>query len=541
MTFKKTIRKIISLGRHYFYEEGIELYNQGRFVEALERFTKLTGKGRDPNSLHSNLASFYSGIIHRNLGLLVLHKGDYEEAVSHFTMALEFNPTHYEIYNYLGVAYNNWKKYQKAMIAFSKVMELAPELLSLRYKVAIVLYNLQKYDQARDELSRLITLYPQFADYHYHLGVVNAHQKCMDEAQKSFSKALELNPQYFQAKVQLALTYGAQGEFQSAIRMLKELIQQKPAYADLHYTIGVIKGAQKDWKGAAKGIKKALELNPNYSNAHFILGILSLRDFNYEEARKAISKALDLGLEEGKQVLAKNILDYLEKKNDLQSTEGVGSDPAGLDPLQEEYVDAMFRAIPNHLTIVPDYFELLEKFGSKWDRPLLTTLAQLYEDELVEKPDFPDLAFQLGMVYMQMEAWDKAVLAFVRAIEVNPHFFKVRIQLYKVFLKIEMQEKAKTELEYLLNQGIRFPDLCQDLATIYFKEGNWEASLNLLNEVMATSPGFEKACLLASIIYERQGAIDKAVAVLTRADREGKDTSEVRIRLIELEKKRIGV
>ena len=74
-------------------------------------------------------------------------------------MALEFNPSHYEIYNYLGIAYNNWRKYPKAMTAFSRVLELAPDLLSLRYKMAIVLYNLRKYDEVLEEMHRLVTIF----------------------------------------------------------------------------------------------------------------------------------------------------------------------------------------------------------------------------------------------------------------------------------------------------------------------------------------------------------------------------------------------
>jgi hypothetical protein len=81
MELKKTLKKIVTLGRHGFYQEGIELYNQGHFFEALEKFKKLTTTNVGESSLHYNLASFYSGLIHRNLGLLFLHKGDYAEAI----------------------------------------------------------------------------------------------------------------------------------------------------------------------------------------------------------------------------------------------------------------------------------------------------------------------------------------------------------------------------------------------------------------------------------------------------------------------------
>ena len=274
MELKKTIKKIITFGKHTFYEEGIELYNQGLFPEALEKFKKITVYGQNENSLHYNLASFYSGIIHRNLGLLFLHKGDFPEAIAHFNMALEFNPTHYEIYNYLGVAYNNWKKYQKAMSAFSRVLEVAPELLSLRYKVAIVLYNLRKYDEALEEMQHLVELNPKFADLHYHLGVVYAHQRQFDQAQKAFSRAVDLNPHYLSARIQLSLIMAAQGNYDASLEKLNEIIKEKPNFPDLHYHAGMIRAAQKDWNGAGDCMRKALEINRELCQSSFYSGDL---------------------------------------------------------------------------------------------------------------------------------------------------------------------------------------------------------------------------------------------------------------------------
>ena len=65
-----------------------------------------------------------------------------------------------------------------------------------------------------------------------------------------------------------------------------------------------------------------------------------------------------------------------------------GQEPpmARMDPLQEGYLEAVLQIFPQHLSIVPDYIEILEKFGSKWDRPLLTTLIRLYEEAIAKTP-----------------------------------------------------------------------------------------------------------------------------------------------------------
>jgi tetratricopeptide (TPR) repeat protein len=537
MNLKKTFKKIVTLGRHSRYEEGIDLYNQGLYLEALEKFKELTLSGEGKNSLHYNLASFYSGLIHRNLGLFYLHKGEYEDAIIHLRRALGFNPTHYEIYNYQGIAYNNWKKYDEAMASFSKVLEVVPELLSLRYKVAIVLYNLKKYDIARAELQKLVVSNPKFADFHYHLGVVFAHERHFEEAQKSFATALALNPKYFEAKVQYALTFAALGEFQPAVQKLEDLIREKPNYPDLYYYAGLIQGAAKDWPGALERIKKALELNPAYAKAMFILGMLYLKDGDLEAAALSIEKSLNLDLDEEQRVFAHTLLDSLDKRKKAKDGGGGGTSDFTVDPLQEEYLETIFHIFPKHLPIIPDYIEIMEKFGGKWDRPLLNTLAHLYEEEIAKTPDYADYHYQLGKVYERLDAWDKAILAYSMALEINPHFFKARIHLYKTYLRVEMTEKAKNELEILIKEDIRFPDICLDLASIYLQDQNWDGALNCLAYVREANPGLEKAILLSAEALRKKGKPDQALALLTEfREKNCACSGEVSSRILELEK-----
>jgi tetratricopeptide (TPR) repeat protein len=118
-------------------------------------------------------------------------------------------------------------------------------------------------------------------------------------------------------------------------------------------------------------------------------------------------------------ILCLNILDYLEieKKTPRQAArDSPGSD----DSLQEDYLETMLQTFPQHLPIVPDYLEISEKFGSKWDPPLLATLIRFYEEAIASTPKYADLHFQLGRIYDQMEDWDKAVKAFSEALEINP-------------------------------------------------------------------------------------------------------------------------
>jgi tetratricopeptide (TPR) repeat protein len=542
MVLKRTLQKIITVGKHSLYEEGIHLFNQGLFPEALEKFKKITDYGQNETSLQLDLASYYSGIIHRNLGLLFLHRGDFSEAIAHFNLALDFNPSHFEIYNYLGIAFNNWKKYEKAMSAFSRVLELAPDLLSLRHKMAVVLHNLKKYDEALEEMKRLVILNPTFADFHYHLGVIYAHLKQFEQAQEAYSRALVLNPYYLSAKIQLSLVMAAQGSYESSLKILNESLKEKPRYPDLHYHAGVVRVAQKDWNGALDSFRKALEINENYANPHFILGILYLRNNEYDKAEKEIQKALDLDVEESKHSFAKNIVDYLERRKKMPPAEGLKTLPARINPLEENYLETVLGVFPQHLSIVPDYTEISEKFGFKEDRPLLTTLIQLYDEAIAKTPQYADLHFQLGRLHDQMDAWDKAVDAFTLALEINPYYAEARISLCHLFMKAQMRERAKKELEILMEQGIQYPDLYLDFAQIHLADKNWDSALSCVQEAIKKNPGLEKAFLLLSVILEKKGDRVEAVNLLNEyKEKGGRFSNELILRILELKKKVDGV
>jgi len=536
MKILQVLKKIITFGEHPLYKEGIKLYNEGLFEEALEKFKGLTESPIGEKSLHYNLACFYSALSHRNLGLIFLHKADYAKAVYHFNKALQFNPSLYEVYVYLGIAYNNWHKYDDAMKAFNKVLKLAPDLLDIKYKLSIVLYNKGKYKEALKELSYLTKLNPQFADLHYHLGVIYAHLTRFAEAKNELKKAIELNPKYLQARIQFALVSAAQGEYEIAEKQLTDLISERPNFPDLYYNRGTVQAAQDKIKKAFESLNKALSLNPNYAKCHFFIGILYLREGRNKEALEHISKALEGKLDEPMFSFARTIKKFLTKKIERKLPEEAME--KRIFPLDPDYIKETVKSLPRHVNIVPDYVEIFEKLGTKIDQPLLKTIANLYKEEIEKNPMYPDLYYQLGKVYEYMEEWDEAIKSYHKSLDLNPKFIKARINLAKVYKNLLIYEEAKKHFLLLRKQGVLFPDLCLELAAIYIEEENLEEALNTVFEAINRNPRYEKAYLLASVIYEKMGDTDNAIQILQKYKDYNKSFSEqFELRLLELSKR----
>ena len=68
----------------------------------------------------------YAGV-HHNLGLVLLRKGDTENAIVHFQEALRINKNYAEVYNSLGAAMLSKGEIKKAISQFRQALRIKPD------------------------------------------------------------------------------------------------------------------------------------------------------------------------------------------------------------------------------------------------------------------------------------------------------------------------------------------------------------------------------------------------------------------------------
>jgi Flp pilus assembly protein TadD len=59
-----------------------------------------------------------------HLGLAYANLEEYQEAITHLWKVVEFNPEHYEAWNYLGIIYEELGKSREATMCFQKAEDL---------------------------------------------------------------------------------------------------------------------------------------------------------------------------------------------------------------------------------------------------------------------------------------------------------------------------------------------------------------------------------------------------------------------------------
>ncbi len=77
-----------------------------------------------------------------------LNKGEYEEAISDYTKALEIEPLSADVYANRGLAYSQIGQNDKAISDFNEALEINPQYALAYNSRAVVYYTIREYDKA---------------------------------------------------------------------------------------------------------------------------------------------------------------------------------------------------------------------------------------------------------------------------------------------------------------------------------------------------------------------------------------------------------
>lgn len=145
-----------------FLSDGIRLYEEGKYQDALKTFDKIVKD--DPN--------FYSAQYEKAITLAV---GDDKEAARAFYEDtynkgyMKENPLFYMAYgNFL----SDQKDYDKAEKMFQESLKIYPNSSSLFYNLALLYLRKEERQKSVDYLEKAITINPNHAGSHYMLGLI---------------------------------------------------------------------------------------------------------------------------------------------------------------------------------------------------------------------------------------------------------------------------------------------------------------------------------------------------------------------------------
>ncbi len=246
---------------------GLALMDKGRFDEAIACYRKAI-------ELDPTLA-----IAHSDLGIALLDKGQTDLAIVSFRKAVELDPKDALAHDGLGDAQSEKGQLEEAIASYREAIEIEPKFAMAHNSLGFALVRNGQTDQAIASYRTAIENDPKLAIAHGNLGTALLRKGRIDEAIACYREAIKINPQ-------LAESYGKLG---IALRRASDL---GPNDADAHVHVGLALLAANQIDAAAAEFREALKLKPDVAVVHYYLGlalaILGKLDEAVEAHRSAV-------------------------------------------------------------------------------------------------------------------------------------------------------------------------------------------------------------------------------------------------------------
>lgn len=212
-----------------------------------ERALKVTGK---------------NGLIHYNLGVVLLHEKRYEESIQEFATSIAIDSSRANAHNNLGAALHAMGRIEQAVPHFEEALRIDPTHSAANYNLGSALTRLGRDAEALHPLKEAIHLDPQNIEAFYNLGNALMNTGNLDEAERTYRHVLQLDSKHLDARLNLGNTLLRAGRVPEAIEMYQWVIRENPTRVDARINLGHAYAAIGAHKEALEAFREAARLDP---------------------------------------------------------------------------------------------------------------------------------------------------------------------------------------------------------------------------------------------------------------------------------------
>lgn len=206
-----------------------------------------------------------------NLGLLLIHRGDFAEGLDQLHEAARIWPNDSGARRTLGYALWESGNIEAARAAFAEAVRLDPEFADARMRLGLALEALGRPDQADAELAEAARLAPDDADILRELGESRARRGKFAEAEVPLEALTRLEPEDDDARSLLAWALHRRQETREAVGRWTEILQRRPGHADSRARLAHALAALGKKDLALAQAREALRLVPDHPLARSVL------------------------------------------------------------------------------------------------------------------------------------------------------------------------------------------------------------------------------------------------------------------------------
>lgn len=193
--------------------------------------------------------------------------GNFERAITDYSLFILLNPTFSQAYFQRGVSYTQLNDYEKALADLTSSLALpqpSPDFTVRAYSVRAFIYQqLADLDAALKDLNAAVAALPEQADGYYWRGQFYLEQNQIDEALVDFSKVIEYAPDTADAYAYRGAIYLQKEDYAAAVEDYTRLIELAPDDARVYFQRALAYIGQEQWAEALADLDEAIDLQEN--------------------------------------------------------------------------------------------------------------------------------------------------------------------------------------------------------------------------------------------------------------------------------------
>jgi len=136
---------------------------------------------------------------HDNLGVVLVSKGQLDEAITHYDQAVALRPANPRSHYDLGIALRQQGKIDDAAAEYEKALELRPQYEKAHNNLGNILLQRGQLDDAVSHYEKALAIQPEYAEAHNNLGNALVRKELVDDAISHYEQALRIRPDYGEA------------------------------------------------------------------------------------------------------------------------------------------------------------------------------------------------------------------------------------------------------------------------------------------------------------------------------------------------------
>jgi tetratricopeptide (TPR) repeat protein len=401
------------------------------------------------------------------LGVLNLHQGRPRSAIELISKAIALKPGAADYHINLGAALDRAGQTEVAAASYRRTLSINPNQPQALSNLSDVALRLGHTQEAIDAGCRAVALDSNYAEAHNNLANALLAAGFANKATEHLHKALSLRPDLPGVLTNLASALLTAEKISDSIAVARKAVAAQPDSARAQIVLGAALAASGAAREAVIAFKRALTLAPNDPQALTNLGNTLYDLESLDEAAQTLGLAHELRPEWPQPMLA--LAFVLAAKKQFGEAVEYGrralakapKDPQSLNRFGSLLVvcndlDGAIAASRRAMELNPNLMEARENLGMflRWQDRADEAMA-LAQEGVARFANLPNAHLELAFAHQMFEDSAQAIVAFRRAMELDPDHQGARFGLSHEFLvRSEFEEGWKLYESRLHNKEI---------------------------------------------------------------------------------------